>query len=248
MQETERRAERPGAAGKLWSVAHLSDVRGLYTAPRLSEGLGVDAPDSVLLERAVNGDAEALAALLERHGPGVRRSLGGAIARKWRALLSLDDVMQQAYSEAFGSIRRFTPHGDRSFADWLVVLARRVLIDAIRGLEADKRGGNRLRVGAAPGDDGSYDGLLEVLAATTTTPSRAAARVEGREALKGAIALLPETQRLVVERYDLQGQAAEEVAVAIGRSVGAVYMLRARAHRRLGEILGAASAYLSTGA
>jgi DNA-directed RNA polymerase specialized sigma24 family protein len=45
--------------------------------------------------------------------------------------------------------------------------------------------------------------------------------------------------------YDLEGRPVQEVAQALGRSPGAVYMLRARAHRRLSEIMGTASRYVT---
>ncbi len=205
----------------------------------------MDDRDDSLLERAVEGDGDALAALLERHAPAVRHALAGAIPARWQAVLTLDDVMQQAYAEAFGAIRRFALREGHTFEDWLVVIARRTLVDALRGLGAEKRGGDRPRITAsAPGGD-SYISLLDVLGVTTTTPSRAAARCEGSDAVRGAIDRLPETQRLVVERYDLQGRTAEEIASEIGRSVGAIYMLRARAHRALCDIMGAPQAYLS---
>ncbi len=208
----------------------------------------MDVPERLLLDRAVGGDADALGVLLERHGPVVRAALAGAIPKRWRSVLSLDDVVQQAYTDAFVHIRQFTPRTDHSLTDWLVVLARNALIDATRALEADKRGGRRVRISAPPGDERSYDGLLQLLGAATTTPSRAAARDEGRAALRGAIERLPEAHRRVVELYDLQGRSGAEVAAAMGRSVGAVYMLRARAHVLLRELMGASSAYLSTGA
>ncbi len=208
----------------------------------------MDVPETLLLDRALDGDAEALGALLERHGRAVRCALAGAIPKRWRSVLSLDDVVQQAYTDAFVHIRQFTPRTNHSLTDWLVVLARHALIDALRGLEADKRGGDRIRVTAPAPDDGSYDGLFQLLGATTSTPSRAAARDEGRAALRRAIDRLPEAHRRAVELYDLQGRSGEEVAAALGRSVGAIYMLRARAHGLLRELMGAPSAYLSTGA
>ncbi len=41
--------------------------------------------------------------------------------------------------------------------------------------------------------------------------------------------------------YDLEGRSVEDVAGALGRTPGAAYMLRARAHRWLREILGRSS-------
>jgi DNA-directed RNA polymerase specialized sigma24 family protein len=38
--------------------------------------------------------------------------------------------------------------------------------------------------------------------------------------------------------FDLEGRPVQQIASALQRSEGAVYMLRARAHDRLREILG----------
>ena len=48
---------------------------------------------------------------------------------------------------------------------------------------------------------------------------------------------LPEEHRRIIQRMDLDGRAAAEIARELNRTTGAVYMLRARAHRWLGEIL-----------
>src|SRR5436190_709453 len=94
--------------------------------------------DADLLPRAVAGDREALAALLERHGPAVRVRLRNAIPVRWQSVLSIDDVLQQTYADAFLDIERFDPAGSATFATWLKTLANRNLIDAIRALEAEK--------------------------------------------------------------------------------------------------------------
>lgn len=86
--------------------------------------------------------------------------------------------------------------------------------------------------------------LCDVLGATSATPSRDAAKNEGSAAVLGALDELPLAQREVVRLYDLLGQDAGDVAAAVGKSEGAMFMLRARAHRRLAEILGTESHYL----
>ncbi len=78
-----------------------------------------------------------------------------------------------------------------------------------------------------------------------TTPSRHAARGEAHTALERAIAQLPEAYERVVRMYDLECRPAEEVAEALQRSVGAVFMLRARAHERLHEVMGDTSKYFT---
>ena len=202
------------------------------------------ASENELVARAVGGDESALTELLKQHGPVARQSLSKSIPRRWQSVLSADDVMQQAYTAAFCGIGRFAPRGEGAFGAWLATLAKRNLIDAIRGLEADKRGGSRQRIEPG-GSDESFVGLFERLGGTATSPSRQAARKEARVCLGQALESLPETYRTLVQMYDLEGRPVQEVAQTLGRSPGAVYMLRARAHRRLSEIMGTASRYVT---
>ena len=198
-----------------------------------------------LLATALSGDHKALADVLMRDGPIARAALRDAIPAKWQSVLSMDDVMQQAYAEAVTNIHRFEFRGEGSFAAWLTQLARCTLLDAVRMLEADKRGGNRHRV--QPTRDDSCANLFDNLCQTMGTPSRFAARHEAAAAILDAVDQLPPPQKQVVEMYDLQGRPVAEVASALGRSEGAVYLLRVRAHRRLAELMGAPANYLTRG-
>ena len=49
----------------------------------------------------------------------------------------------------------------------------------------------------------------------------------------------------MIRLYDLEGRPIAEVAAEMGRSSGAVHMLRARAHDRLRELLGPESAFFT---
>ena len=69
--------------------------------------------------------------------------------------------------------------------------------------------------------------------------------VIGAEALEGALGALPPDYEKVVRMYDLEGKPVREVAAALKRSEGAVWMLRARAHERLKEIMGEAGKFFS---
>jgi DNA-directed RNA polymerase specialized sigma24 family protein len=77
--------------------------------------------DDELLERARAGSNEALAELLERHGPAVRAGLRGMIPARWRSLLSEDDVMQQTYADAALGLDRFESRD--AFQGWLAAQA-----------------------------------------------------------------------------------------------------------------------------
>lgn len=198
--------------------------------------------ETELLASALRGDRDALAALLEGHAARLRTALARKIPTRWQSILSADDVVQETFTDAFLDFQSFSPQGEGSFARWLAQLADHNLNDAIRMLSAEKRGGTRRR---AQTQRDSAVALYELLGATSTTPSRCVARREAESAIRGAVRELPETYRKVVEMYDLQGRPISDVAAALGRSEGAVFMLRARAHRRLASFLGTPSRFLS---
>lgn len=197
-----------------------------------------------LLDRAVGGDQAALVAVLKEHAPAARRAIAGRIPARWRSAISEDDVMQQTYADAVVHIHEFRSQHNGAFVNWLKVTAQRNLHDALKMLETVKRGGDRKRVDASSSDDSVPD-LLGGLARTWTTPSRHAARNEAQSALERAIEQLPEDYAQVVTLYDLENRPIEEVARALNRSTGATYMLRARAHDRLHEIMGRTSKFFS---
>ncbi len=204
----------------------------------------MSADDEIsLVNRAIAGDESALTTLLDRCGPIVRGRIGADFPRRWQSVLSVDDVLQQAYTDAFLAVRRFSPQGEGAFLAWLTRLAKNAMLDAIDGLEALKRGGDRRRVGVTRQE--SLVDLLDVVNAVSRTPSRAVAGDESFRALEAAIEKLPSVHRQVITLYDLQGRSIEEVAAAVGRSQGAVFMLRSRAHHSLAESLGSPSLYRS---
>ncbi|MCI0630771.1 MAG: sigma-70 family RNA polymerase sigma factor [Phycisphaerales bacterium] len=197
-----------------------------------------------LLSQAQAGNADALAELLDLHAPRLRHSLAGAIPRRWQSLLSVDDVMQQAFADAFLDISQFESRGGDSFFGWLSTIARHNLLNALKALECEKRGGNHRPLHPAT-TDASTCVLLEILAVSISTPSAKVSRNEGLAALQDAIQRLPITYRTVVRMYDLDGIPVDEVAARLKRSPGAIFMLRARAHRMLARLMGSPSMFFS---
>ena len=203
------------------------------------------ATEEELLHLACDGDEEALGKLLNLHTPELKRVVGRKLSSKWQSLLSEEDVLQETFTDAFIDIPQFRPGPGSAFLAWLTTLATRNLCDAVRMLEADKRGGNLRRV--TPGGSAeSYAGLMDKLGVTATTPSVHAARGEAKVALDQAIAQLPDHYRRVILMYDLEERPLAEVAEAMQRSPGATSIMRHRAIRMLAEIMGTASQYLSS--
>lgn len=189
------------------------------------------------VKNAVTGDKESLGELLACYGPQVGMSLN--ISATWRGLLDAADVMQVTYLEAFVQISRFDATRAEAFPAWLRRMAENNLRDAIRGLEAKKSPSPRMQLDAHGGDAGLA--LFDVLTAGVGTPSRAVRAAEAGERLRRALNTLPVDYARTVQFFDLDGRSVEDVAATLGRSTGAIYMLRTRAHERLRELLGGES-------
>ena len=195
--------------------------------------------DEALVARATDGDRDALSELLRRFGPQVRERIAPKIGEEWRSAVDVEDVMQVTYLDAFLRIQRFTPKPGGTFLAWLTRVAENNIRDAIRELGRAKRPPARKRIVRRPAEDSSVD-LLDRLGWTTTTPSRNAAAAEVHAAVESAIGRLPADYQYVLRAYELEGRSGSDVAESMGRSLGAVYMLRARALDELREGLGVA--------
>ena len=203
-------------------------------------------PADKLVERSAQGDQEALSQLLSQHSGDIRRHVAMSIGKHWQSVLDEDDVMQVTFIEAFDHAQHLQARTLTGFNAWLRRIADNNLRDAIRALEAEKRPDPRKRAIARNSMSGSAS-LIEMLGATNTTPSRVMAAEEAESAMDKAIAQLPPDYAFVVRQYDLQGHTVEEVAQSLKKSQGAVYMIRARAHDRLREIMGSPSQFYSQG-
>jgi RNA polymerase sigma-70 factor (ECF subfamily) len=197
-----------------------------------------------LLRQAVRGDRQAVSALLEQCGAEIRGRIARRIPRRWQAVLSADDVLQQTYADAIRDLPRFDCAREGDFGNWLLRLARCNLADGLKMLKAAKRGGGQQPVEWVDPECSALS-LLDHLSGDGDSPSLTVARGEAREFLRGALDRLPPTYREVIRLYDLEERGVEEVATAMGRSPGAVFMLRARAHDRLRQVMGRASRFLS---
>lgn len=191
-----------------------------------------------ILSRACDGDSAALAELLQTHTPTLYAELLSRIPDRLRALLAVEDVLQETYTDVFLSIRGFVSRGDGAFIAWFRKLAQNNLLEAIRALDAEKRGGGRRPASFGVGGDAQTDLISSLLpAATQTTPSQHASRQETRASLEAALAELPMHYRLAVQRYDLEGRTIDETASELACSPGGVHLIRHRAFKQLRKLL-----------
>lgn len=179
------------------------------------------------VRRAERAGDDALSRLCLAHGTELARRL--RIPADMRSVVSIDDVLQEAYVDACLHFDDLRGASAASFRTWLRRVLLRHLCDVIRAYRADKRGGARRRV---PID---AEGDAEVSAARphSELPLLELVRAEDQERLLATVHALPPAHSRVVVLHDLEGWPMARVAAELGRTVGATYMLHTRALRLL---------------
>ncbi len=163
------------------------------------------------------GDAEAFRALVEETHATVFRLAGALVSDRDEAA----DVTQETYVRAWGRIDELR---DGSAAlGWLCRIARNVAHDRRRSWWS------RIR---AP-----LDAIREDAAPSEGAPDAALAASERAEAVRAALARLPEKHRVVLALREVEGMSYDEIAEATGVPVGTVESRRHRARAALARRL-----------
>ena len=197
-----------------------------------------DSPNSALIERVKKRDVAALADYLLAIRPQLLTFIERQLGAQLRQKLEVDDIVQEVSVEAV----RALPQAEFEHRDpfsWLCQIAERRIIDAHRKhFGAQRRDGNREIPLGPPGESTERPGLIDMLAASMTSPTAAFSR-KGREMrLLAALAELPAEQREALRLRYVEGLASKDVADRLGKSHGSVRVMLSRAIDRLQQILG----------
>jgi len=177
------------------------------------------ASDRHLMARLAAGDREALAPLMERHYRRLYRIALGYLRQPDDAL----DVVQEAFVKAWENAARWD--GSAEAGPWLTRIAVNQAIDRWRR--------NRRRAATfAPLQDDDHD---RSLTDGTQAPDRGVIGREAHERVARLLQTLPERQRAVVVLRHYQEMSLEEIAGALGMSLGTVKSSLHRALRRMRE-------------
>ena len=167
--------------------------------------------DAILVRRAKDGDARALAALCERHAPRVERLARHVLGDGEDAR----DAAQESLTKLCERIRQF--RGESAFATWL----HRLVLNACRDVAS--RGRSRRWEPLDEDRRVSADG----------DPERAAALSELRAELGACLAEIPGRQAEIVVLKDALELSFDEVSALAGVPVGTAKCYAHRARERL---------------
>lgn len=155
--------------------------------------------DAELAARAAAGDGEAFGQLVLRYAAVARRAARVLLGNDHDA----DDAAQDGFLAAWRAIDRYDR--GRPFRPWLM----RIVVNAAR----DFRRRQTVR---------RTDDLSPTLASERSGPDRDTDRELLRARLDGALATLPERQRIAVTMFDAEGYAHAEIAEVLGIPEGTV--------------------------
>jgi RNA polymerase sigma-70 factor (ECF subfamily) len=197
-----------------------------------------------LVKRAVGGERLATEQLLM----GIYDRLASRLAREipsdLREILSVEDVISQTFGEALRGIGSFKGGSVESFACWIIKTSENLLRNLIKYHRRQMRDQRKIKVrglGVRP----SVDRLLDLLLVGKDTPSRSVARDEAIKAVQIALTQLePEHREIMHLRY-IVDTPVKEIAASVGRTERAIHGVCNRSLKRLREILGNRSRFLS---
>jgi len=189
------------------------------TPPLMDEA---DARDGRLMAAAARGDTEAFRALVETH----RNRVYGTVVRMLGETSEAEDLAQQVFVRVWQSAKRYEPRA--RFTTWLLTITRNLVFNELR---------RRRRHPVAPIETELGDRAAELHDHATRSPSQEALDSELQDAIRNAIAALPEQQRAAVILRRYEDLPYEEIAKVLGTSVPSVKSLLFRARTELRERL-----------
>jgi RNA polymerase sigma-70 factor (ECF subfamily) len=193
-------------------------------------------PESDLVERARAGDREAFRAIMTRCNQRLFRIARAVVRDEAEA----EDVLQEAYTRAFGAIAGF--RGEAGIATWLT----RIVLNEAHGRLRRRRKTvdlDELEIAQAGAQVLNFPGMTR-----SDDPEADAARGQIRRILEGAVDALPEPFRLVFILREVEELSAEETAIHLNLKVETVKTRLHRARRRLRDALDAQLADVMVGA
>jgi len=168
---------------------------------------------SALVDAAKNGDVDAFGRLVQLH----QHEVFGLALRLVGDRDMAADVAQEAMIRAWRALPNF--RGEAAFTTWV----HRITVNTAWTLKSRSK-----RRSADPLDE-----VGDIADVGVLTPERAGENALLRDALRSALARLPETHRTLVVLKDVEGWTHGEIAETLGISITAAKVRLHRAHVKL---------------
>jgi RNA polymerase sigma-70 factor, ECF subfamily len=176
----------------------------------LEESIPAPIEESVLVNRARDGDLPAYDELVKRYQERIYATLYHMTSNHEDA----NDLAQEAFIKAYSALKSFK--GGSSFYTWVYRIAVNKTINFL------KQRKNKYQMSLDDLDfNAEHDPDLVALI-SEKTPRRELNLAELQENLNEAMQKLSEPHRLVVTLHDVQGLSHEEIAKIIGCNIGTV--------------------------
>lgn len=176
---------------------------------------GPDAPDEDIIARVLDGDTATFSVLVRRYQRRILR-LGFGFLKDADAA---EDFAQDVFVKAFVGLAGFK--GRSSFSTWLTRIAYNA------GINAKRKAGRYESLDSEPVD------------ARSLSPEDAHIRAETAQALRTAMASLPEKYAVCLDLFFREGMKYEDIGAATGFPVNTIKSHVFRAKRDLRKALGA---------
>ena len=172
--------------------------------------------DEEVVRRVVDGDPALFEILMRRHNQRIYRAVRAIL----RTEDDVEDVMQQAYLNAYRSLRQFA--GEARFSTWLTRIA------------VNEALGRRRRNSKVERED---DVTIALVESPEPDPEQQASNGELRAVMQREVESLPDAFRAVVILRDVEGLSTAETAESLGISEDLVKTRLHRAHATLRQNL-----------
>lgn len=181
-------------------------------------------PEHVLIEQLKKGDEAAFKAIVTQWQDMVYNTILGLVQNETEA----EDLAQDVFVKVYESIGSFK--GESKFSTWLYRIAVTRALEFLRSKKRKKRFGF---LQPLFGDDNA----VTVQPADFHHPGISLDNKERAAHLFGAIAKLPENQRVAFTLHKLEGVSYKEISEILGTTVPAVESLMNRAKNNLRKYL-----------
>jgi len=162
--------------------------------------------DEEIVERIVAGDAALFEILMRRYNQSVYRAVRAVLRDDDQA----EDVMQQAYLNAYAHLRQFERRS--RFSTWLI----RIAVNEALATRGKRRGGEE------------DETMMELVASSAPDPEQQTLASELREVMQREVEALSDGFRAVFVLRDVEGLSTAETADALAISED---LVKTRLHR-----------------